>query len=436
MQGVRIPMPRKAAELTDMEIRKLKKPGAYPVGGVPGLYIQVLHPVKDDDGNETQAKTWLLRFKFGAKRPEMGLGGYPEIGLKAAREASRLAREDIRKGINPIEKRKAEKLAKLATTATVKTFKELAGDYIRAQETSWRNDKHRLQWSNTLKLYAYPKIGALNVADIGVPHILDVLQQKVNTADGPQSLWVALPETASRVRGRIEAILDYAKVLRLRTGDNPASWRGNLKLALPAKAKAQHHRALPVGQIGVFMKELRGLRGTGARALEFLVLTAARSGEVRGATWAEIDLEAKTWTVPASRMKMGREHRVPLSKAAVDLLKGLPRMAGSDYVFPAPLGGQLSDMALSAVVRRMKAPTVPHGLRSSFRDWAAERTNYPGELAEMALAHAVGNKVEAAYRRGDLFDRRRRLMEDWSLFCAKIEEKPRKGADIIPIGAA
>jgi integrase len=250
----------------------------------------------------------------------------------------------------------------------------------------------------------------MHVRDIELAHILKILEP----------IWLEKTETASRLRGRIEAVLDWAKGRGYRAGDNPAQWKGNLdaQLAPPEKvAKSEHHAALPVGEIGVFMGRLRAAEGMGARALEFTILTAARSGEVRGATWAEIALDAKVWTVPASRMKAGKEHRVPLADPALKLLKALPRTEGTDLVFPAPRGGQLSDMTLTAVLRRMQVPAVPHGFRSTFRDWTAEQTNYPRDVAEMALAHAIGDKVEAAYRRGDLFDKRRRMMDHWARVC-------------------
>jgi integrase len=352
----------------------------------------------------------------------MGLGGFPEVPLAAAKTAAREAREMIRKGIDPIEARKAAQSALKAASARMMTFKEAAEAYIAAHEDGWKNEKHRQQWANTLSTYAHPKIGALSVADIDLPHILEILEP----------VWKTKTETAKRLRGRIEVVLDWATTRGYRQGLNPARWRGHLDklLARPSRiAKPVHHDALPISDIGQFMVRLRNAEGMGAKALEFAILCAARSGEVRGATWSEIDLKAKVWTVSAERMKAGREHRVPLSQAAIDLLEGLPRMAGTDLIFPAPRGGALSDMTLSAVLRRMKVPAVPHGFRSTFRDWVSERTSYPGEMAEMALAHTISNKVEAAYRRGDLFDKRRRLMDDWAAFLARNEEP----ASVIPI---
>ena len=257
-------------------------------------------------------------------------------------------------------------------------------------------------------------MGSLLVRDVGLPHVLEVLRP----------IWSTKTETATRVRARLEAVLDWATTNNYREGLNPARWKGHLKnlLAKPSKvAEVVHHQALPVRAVGAFMRDLRGHSGMGARALEFAILCASRSGEVRGATWAEIDLDAAVWTIPAARMKMGKEHRVPLSDAALELLKALPRIQDNELVFPAARGGQLSDMTLSAVLRRMKVPAVPHGFRSTFRDWCAEFTNYPRDVAEMALAHAIGDKVEAAYRRGDLFGKRQKMMQGWADYCARVQ---------------
>lgn len=395
-------MARKAKELGPLAVSRLTTPGMYAVGGVSGLYLQVL---------PSGGRSWVLRVMVGGRRRDMGLGGFPDVTLAGARDAARKARERIAEGVDPIEERRARKSALRAEVARLVTFEEAAKAYIAAHGDSWRNDKHRQQWENTLSTYAYPKIGKLAVRDIGLPHILSVLEP----------IWKERTETATRLRGRIERILGWATVRGYREGLNPARWRDHLdqQLAAPKRiAKSQHHAALPVGEIGDFMQRLRAAEGMGARALEFTILTAARSGEVRGARWPEIDLTAKVWTVPADRMKAGKEHRVPLSDAAVDLLAKLPRVAGSDLVFPAAKGGPLSDMTLTAVLRRMKVPVTAHGFRSTFRDWAAERTNYPRDVAEMALAHTIGDKVEAAYRRGDLFEKRTRMMADWAKFAS------------------
>jgi len=394
-------MARKAAELSPLAVSRLKEPGLYFVGGVAGLALQVL---------PTGGRTWILRATVGGRRRDMGLGGFPDVTLAGAREAARAARQLIRTGVDPIEQAKAARKALQAVTAKGLSFREAAEAFIASQEAAWRNAKHKAQWTSTLTAYAYPVIGGLSVADIELAHISKVLEP----------IWTAKTETASRLRGRIEQILDWATARGYRSGLNPARWRGHLDKLFPRPskvAKLVHHRALPVTDMGGFFADLREIEGMGARALLFVILTATRSGEVRGATWSEIDMARGIWTIPASRMKAGREHRVPLSSLAMSPLDDLPRIAGSDLVFQAPRGGPLSDMTLSAVLRRMNAPAVPHGFRSTFRDWAAEYTAYPSEVVEMALAHTVGNKVEAAYRRGDLFEKRRRLAGDWARFC-------------------
>jgi len=406
---------RKADELGALEVSRLDKPGMHFVGGVAGLALQVL---------PTGGRTWVLRVTIGGKRRDMGLGGFPDVKLAGAREAAREARKLIREGVDPIEAARAAASALRASRAKNVTFEEAAKAYIAAHEAGWRNEKHGQQWANTLKAYAYPVIGSLMVRDVDLTHVLKILEP----------IWTTKNETASRLRGRIEQVLDWATARGYRNGLNPARWRGHLDklLARPSKlGRVEHHRAIAVSDVGAFMVKLREAEGMGARALEFAILTAARSGEVRGATWSEIDLGAAVWVVPGDRMKAGREHRVALSGAAVSVLKALPRMAGTDIVFPAPRGGMLSDMTLTAVMRRMKVDGVPHGFRSTFRDWAAERTNYPRDVAEMALAHTIGDKVEAAYRRGDLFEKRKRMMADWAKFLSKVDVS---SDGVIPIG--
>jgi integrase len=340
----------------------------------------------------------------------MGLGGYPAVTLAQAREKARTARDSIDGGKDPILVRQQAKSALRAAQASAITFAEAARRFIDAKSDEWRNGKHRTQWENTLVTYAFPIMGKLLVQDVKQSHVLAVLEP----------IWKEKTETASRLRGRIESILDWATARHYRTGENPARWRGHLDhiLAKPTKiARVKHHSALPVDDVAAFMIDLRKREGTAARALELAILTATRSGEVRGATWAEIDLNAATWTIPASRMKAGREHRVALSDPAVKLLRALPRFEDTDLVFPGSKGKQLSDMTLTAVMRRMNVDAVPHGFRSTFRDWVSERTRYPHELAEMALAHTIGNKVEAAYRRGDMLEKRRQMMAAWAKYC-------------------
>lgn len=394
-------MPRKARELGPLAVSRLTQPGLHMVGGVAGLALQVL---------PSGGRTWILRATIGNRRREMGLGGFPDVTLARAKEAAREARDCIRRGIDPIEAGKEARRALREKQPAAMTFRSAADAYIASHGASWKNVKHRTQWTATLEMYAYPVLGDLDVSRIELPHIMQVLEP----------IWTTKTETAKRLRGRLEMILDWATASEFRTGPNPARWRGHLDklLAKPSKVRRiVHHRALAVGDMPAFMRRLRSSGGAGARGLEFAILTAARSGEVRGATWSEIDLRQRLWTIGAARMKAGREHRVPLSDAAVKVLEALPRGGANEPVFVAALGGRLSDMTLAAVLRRMKVDAVPHGFRSTFRDWAAERTHYPNEVAEMALAHAVGSKVEAAYRRGDLFEKRIGMMRDWAVFC-------------------
>jgi len=412
-------MPKIAVPLRALEVARLTEPGFHMVGTVPGLALRV---------TAAGARSWVLRVTMGNKRRDMGLGAYPAVTLALAHEKARNAREAIDQGHDPILERERAQSALRAAQAAALTFDLCATAFIEANRAGWSNAKHAQQWTNTLKQWASPKLGRLLVRDIGLTHILAVLQQPAEPTkpEGP-NLWIGKTETANRVRGRIEQVLDWAAVRELRDKDNPARWRGNLDKLLPAPErvkKTEHHPAVPVVDVGAFMARLRQAEGIAARALEFTILTAARSGETRGATWAEIDLKTGTWVVPANRMKAKREHRVPLSDAALALLNAAPRLDGTDLVFPSPTSTAerarpLSDMALTAVMRRMGTDAVPHGLRSTFRDWVGERTAYPGDIAEMALAHTIQNKAEAAYRRGDLMDKRRRMMGDWATFLAQ-----------------
>ena len=393
-------MPKKAKELSALAVSRLTVAGNHAVGGVTGLYLYI---------NDANARSWVLRIMVGDKRRHIGLGGYPDVTLAQARDKARVARDEVSRGIDPVVQRRALASQLRAQQAADKTFKQAAQAYIEAHGDTWKNPKHRAQWVSTLSTYAYPHVGQLAVRDIGQGHVLSILEP----------IWKTKNETASRLRGRIESVLDWATARGLRSGENPARWKGHLDKLLPAPSKVQkveHHRALPIDEMPAFMQALRQREGLAARALEFAILTAARSGEARGAIWEEIDAKAKVWTIPAERMKAGREHRVPLSDAALHLLKALPRLADSPLVFPAPRGGQLSDMTLNAVMRRMQVDAVPHGFRSTFRDWVAERTNHPRELAEQALAHTLESKVEAAYRRGDALEKRRGMMQEWAEF--------------------
>ena len=414
-------MPRKAKSLSALEVARIKSPGLHAVGTVDGLHMLV---------KATGARSWILRVKVGKKRRDMGLGGFPAVPLAAAHAKAREAREAIKSGVDPILTREQAHSALIASQSAAITFDRAVELFLDAKGDEWRNSKHRAQWKATLETYASPKIGRMLVADVGSADVHSVIEP----------IWRSKNETASRLRGRIEAVISYAVQAGYRPqGLNPGRWRGNLDMLLPKPSKVgkgEHFPALPYSEMGRFTELLRKASGTGARAVEFLVLTAARSGEVRGATWPEFDLEAGLWTIPASRMKAEKEHRVPLSEQAINLLRSLSRLEGSDLVFPAPRGGIMSDMTLGAVVRRLHEANVKaggaglvdrkqagkvvtvHGFRSAFRDWAAEASAYPTEVVEMALAHSIGNKVEAAYRRGDLFEKRRNLMSDWAEFSS------------------
>ncbi|MFO8084740.1 MAG: integrase arm-type DNA-binding domain-containing protein [Desulfobacterales bacterium] len=410
-------MPKRADELSALDVRRIQKPGRHAVGGINGLLLVV---------KESGAKSWILRTVIGGRRRNIGLGSFPEITLADARESAREMKKKIRQGIDPVEERQAAKRALRELSGRI-TFAEAARKCHEKKAPEFKNEKHAKQWLSTIERYAFPVIGNIPVDEIELPHILSVLEP----------IWHEKTETATRLRQRLEAVLSWAAVSGHRTGDNPARWQGHLDAVLPKPnklKKVNHHAALPWQQIGAFMQELRKRKGTAARALEFLILTATRSGEVRLAVWDEIDLENRTWTIPGDRMKTGKEHTVPLTDDAVRLLQSLPRFEGSPYVFPAARGGPLSDMAISAVCKRMEVAAVPHGFRSTFRDWAAENTNFPREVCEMALAHSIESKVEQAYRRGDLFQKRRKLMEAWAAFCNKVQaEKP---ATVTPIRGA
>lgn len=392
-------MPRKARELSPLEVRRLTNSGRWSVGGVDGLALQV---------TEAGARSWILRLRVAGSQREMGLGSFPTITLADAREKARVHRTKIAAGQDPILIRRQTASAAVAERAAQQTFASVASQYVAQHEKGWKNKKHGAQWTATLETYAAPIVGRLLIRDVTTAHVIRVLEP----------IWLTKTETATRVRSRMELVLDFAAARGLREGLNPARWRGNLDAALPKPskvAKVQHHAALDIREMVDFMARLNTLPGNGARALEFAVFTAARSGEVRGAKWMEIDLLNSLWTIPAARMKSGREHRVPLSRPAIRLLRELPTADKDDLVFPG-VDGQLSDMTLTAVLRRMKVDATVHGFRSTFRDWISESTAHSTEVAEMALSHAVGDKVEAAYRRGDLFEKRVALMSEWGSF--------------------
>lgn len=406
-------------KLTQLQVDKQKTKGVYPDGA--GLYLNV---------TIGGSKSWLYRYMLAGKQHWMGLGSYPDVSLAEAREKAADARKMTRQNIDPLaEKRQATNIIR-ASIAKAMSFDKAAEQFIDAHKSGWKNEKHIDQWRNTLATYASPVIGNLDVSMIETSHVMKILEK--------DNFWHEKTETAHRVRGRIESVLDWATARKYRSGENPARWKGHLDKLLPARTKVkrtEHHAALPWAEIGAFMADLRQQAGIAARAVEYTILTAARSGEVRGATWDEIDLAAGVWIIPADRMKAKKEHRVPLSTKALALLAEQKKLFPEGFVFPgAKEGKPLSDMSLTAVLRRMDRNEITvHGFRSTFRDWAAESTAYPGEMVEMALAHTIGNKVEAAYRRGDLFEKRRRLMQDWSDFC---DRKESTASNVIPINTA
>lgn len=389
--------------LTTKQVAKLTEPGRY--GDGRGLYLQV---------TPTGARSWLLRYERGGRERAMGLGPVGDFTLDEARERARKARQLLKDGIDPLDARNEARASQavergLAAAANV-TFRECVEQYYKFHSRKWNNAKHSAQFLSTMKMYAYPALEKLPVAAIDKALVLKAIEP----------IWYTKTETASRVRGRIEAVLDFAKTRGYRTGENPASWDGNLVHALPARssiAKVEHHAAIPFTEVPDFMAELAACEGVAARALEFTILTAARTAEIIGAKWGEIDLAEKIWTIPAERMKAKKEHRVPLTGRALETLKALPREG--DFVFPGGRKGvPISNTTMAAVLKRMgRLDITVHGFRSTFRDWAAERTNYPNHVVEQALAHVIGNKVEAAYRRGDLIAKRARLMADWAKFC-------------------
>jgi integrase len=397
-------MARATNKLTDTECKAASKPGMLGDGG--GLYLHV---------KPTGAKSWAFIWKAGGKRSEMGLGAYPAVKLARARKLAADCREAVADGRNPIAERQKE---------AEPTFGECADKFLASMERQWRNAKHRAQWRMTLETYAAP-ISAMKVSEVGTDDVLKALNP----------LWQSRPETASRLRGRIERVLDYAKAKGWRSGENPALWRGHLKSILPARQRLTrgHHAAMPWRDVPAFVQSLPGKEALSARALEFLILTAARSGEVLEATWAEMDLENALWTVPAGRMKAGREHRVPLSARALSIVKALHEVRISEYVFPGHARGKpLSNMAFAMLMKRMKAEAfTPHGFRSAFRDWAGDCTSFPRDLAEQALAHHVGDATERAYRRADALDKRRKLMTAWADYCATL-----KGGNVITMHGA
>ena len=407
---------RVIGKLTSIRVQQAKWRGLYGDGG--GLFLQV---------SPSGTKSWVFRYKEAGKLRVMGLGPLHTISLADAREKARECRKQRLEGKDPIEERKVGRAAARLDAAKVITFKECAEGYIAAHKAAWRNAKHAYQWPATLNTYVYPHFGALSVQSVDVTLVMKALEP----------IWSAKPETASRVRGRIESIIDWATARGYRHGENPARWRGHLENLLANRRKirrVEHYPALPYAEIGTFMAELRRQDGVGARALEFAILTAARTGEVIGAMWGEINMADRLWIVPAERMKAGKEHRVPLADAAIAILEKMQTIGSGASVFPGGRRGRpLSGMAMLMLLRRMGyGDLTVHGFRSTFRDWTAECTTFATEVAEMALAHTVSDKVEAAYRRGDLFQKRSQIMEAWAKFCSV----PSPTGEVVAIRAA
>jgi len=394
-------------KINKLSAREVATAGVGKHGDGGGLWLRV---------RANGSRAWVFRFTRNGRVREAGLGPLESVPLADARKLTREAREMLAKGKDPIVERRAQRRAM--------TFREAAAAYIEAHEGAWRNPKHRKQWRSTLETHAFPILGSVPVDQIQTSDVMRILNP----------IWESTTETASRLRGRIEKIVDWCTARGLRSGENPARWRGHLSALLPPPSKlrkVKHHAAMAYGDVPGFMARLRDQSGIAARALEIAILTAGRSGEVREATWGEIDLDTGTWTIPGDRMKAGKPHRIPLSLQAVGLLRNLPRFEGSEYVFPSPRTGRpLSDAALGKILRDLGLSVTAHGFRSSFRDWAAESTTFPNHVCEQALAHAIGDKVEAAYRRGDLFEKRRKLMTAWSTYCTT---PTAKSSTVVPI---
>lgn len=402
---------RQIHRLSALQVSKLKTPGYYADGA--GLYLQVA---------PGGSKSWVYRFTRDKRTRDMGLGSAATFSLAEARDRARQARKQVADDVDPIEARAAGVRERQRQEARVLLFRDAAEGYIAAHEAGWRNAKHSYQWRATIETFANPEIGSMAVAEIEIADVMRVLSP----------IWREKNETASRLRGRLENILDWCKVQGLRSGDNPARWKGQLDKLLPKPskvAKTENHPALPWQKMPQFIHELRQRPGASAKALEFVILTAARSGEARGAMWSEIDLVERVWHVPAERMKAGKPHQVPLSNEAIQLLKAMATEGMQGLIFRGRSGAQLSDMSLLAVIRRMNEPAVRwadadgkpvlvHGMRATFRMWAAEATSHPREVAEHALAHQLPDKVEASYQRSTLFEKRRLLMTEWGSYCA------------------
>lgn len=410
-------MARGIQRLSALRVEKSKAPGYYADGA--GLWLQV---------TQSGAKSWIFRFMLNGRAREMGLGSFNTFSLAEARAKAADCRKLLHDGIDPIEARKAQRNAASVAAAKTFTFDECAKAYIASHRSGWKNTKHADQWENTLRDYVSPVFGSVPVASVDTALVMKALER--------DHLWTEKAETASRLRGRIENILSWATVRGYRMGENPARWKGHLEELLPLKSKVartEHHPALPYKEIGNFFESLRCQEGIAAKALEFTILTAARTGEVIGATWNEVNFADKVWTIPSGRMKAEKEHWIPLSSRANEMLSELHKVRQGEFIFTGRReGSALSNMAMLQLLKRMgRGDLTVHGFRSTFRDWAGELSSFPREVIEHALAHQLKDKAEASYARGTLFEKRRLLMQAWQKFC----EAPAaaKGADVVPI---
>ena len=419
-------MPKIVLPLSDLQVRRISQVGWHAVGGVAGLLLQVRKPKKD---GAQMPRSWILRIKVGDQRQPIGLGSYPQVSLAVAREQAAKLVMEAKQGVNLKAKKRAQRSSLISAASKNKTFKECAEAYMDAHSSDYTNEKHRKQWPATLVTYAYPLIGNMLVSDIAMRDVRNVLEQETTVGKALKGkLWNVKTETAKRLLGRIKTVLDYATVSEYRTGTNPAQWKGYLstQLASPKNLqKKEHHPAVPYPHIGDFMSKLRSNSSLSAKALEFLILTAVRSGSVRNAEWSEIDVDNALWTIPAEHTKARQEHRVPLQPQAIKLLKELSKVPGTNLIFPSRNNKVLSDMAFNQIMRGMRErgeltfQGVPHGFRSTFRDWAAEKTSYSDEIRKAASGHTIGDSVKEAYQRTDLLDKRRSLMIEWANFISK-----------------
>ena len=426
-------MPKIVTPLSDLQVRRITRVGWHAVGGVAGLLLQVRKPEKV---GSQMPRSWILRVKVGDQRQPIGLGSYPQVSLAIAREQAAKLSIEAKQGVNLKAKKTAQRSALIAAAAKNKTFQECAAAYMDSHSSDYTNEKHRKQWPATLVTYAYPIIGNMLVSEIAMRDVRNVLEQEtVVDKNTKGKLWYVKTETAKRLLGRIKTVLDYATVNEYRSGTNPAQWTGFLSTQLPSPKKIQkkeHHPAVPYQQIGDFISKLRSNPSLSAKALELLILTAVRSGSVRNAEWTEIDFDNSLWVIPPEHTKSRKEHRVPLQPQATKLLKSLNRSSGSNLIFPNRTNKALSDMALNQLMRGMRkrgeltGEGVPHGFRSTFRNWAAEQTAYPDEIRKAASGHTVGDSVKEAYQRTDLLDKRRNLMNEWANY---IEHPTAKQSD-------